>query len=121
MRDLPEWLEDFTENLEDEGVLGSWDTSACTSRESDSESPSTVVSRKHSIFIHFPKDRYYEAKRTKITMVLCGERSGDAVPRAETFGDLITGDHKVLSEGCGSRNKLRCAVVVQDLATQLIQ
>ena len=37
------------------------------------------------------------------------------------FGDLITADHKVLSEGCESRNHHRYAVVVQDLATQWIQ
>ena len=41
--------------------------------------------------------------------------------RAENFGDLITAGHKVLSEGCESRNNHRCAVVVQDLATQWIQ
>ena len=44
-----------------------------------------------------------------------------AEPRAENFGDLITADHKVLSEGCESRNNHRYAIVVQDLATQWIQ
>ena len=44
-----------------------------------------------------------------------------AVPRAEQFGDLITSDHKVLSDNCESRNNHRYAVVVQDLATQWIQ
>ena len=34
------------------------------------------------------------------------------------FGDLITADHKIPSGGCESRNNHRCAVVVQDLATQ---
>ena len=34
------------------------------------------------------------------------------------FDDLITADHKVLSDNCESRNNHRCAVVVQDLATQ---
>ena len=43
------------------------------------------------------------------------------IPRAEKFGDLITADHKVLNEGSESRNNHRYAVVVQDLATQLIQ
>ena len=43
------------------------------------------------------------------------------MPRAERFGDLITGDHKVLSEGSESRNNHRYAVVIQDLATQWIQ
>ena len=37
------------------------------------------------------------------------------------FGDLINADHKVLSEGCESRNNHRHAVVVQDLATQWTQ
>ena len=37
------------------------------------------------------------------------------------FGDLITADHKVLSEGCESRNNHRSAVVAQNLATQWIQ
>ena len=37
------------------------------------------------------------------------------------YGDLITSDHKVLSDNCESRNNHRHAVVVQDLATQWIQ
>ena len=41
--------------------------------------------------------------------------------RADFFGDLITLDHKVLSESCESRNNHRYAIVVQDLATQWIQ
>ena len=40
---------------------------------------------------------------------------------AEKFGDLITTDHKVLSEGCESRNNHRYAVVVLDVASQWIQ
>ena len=44
-----------------------------------------------------------------------------AVLRAANFGDLITADHKVLSDNCESRNNHRYAVVVQDLATQWIQ
>ena len=43
------------------------------------------------------------------------------MPRAEQIGDLITADHKMLSEGSESRNNHRFAVVVQDLATQWIQ
>ena len=35
----------------------------------------------------------------------CRRRIGRVVPRAEIIGDLITADHKVLSEGCESRNK----------------
>ena len=31
-------------------------------------------------------------------------RKGEAVSRADNFGDLITADHKVLSDNCESRN-----------------
>ena len=51
----------------------------------------------------------------------CGRRTGTVVPRAENFGDLLTAIHKVHSESCDSRNNHRCAVVVQDLATQWTQ
>ena len=52
--------------------------------------------------------------------LLAEKRTGVAVPRADNFGDLITADHKVRSEGCESRNNHRYAVVVQDLTTQWI-
>ena len=77
----------------------------------------------HSVYTHFPKDRNCEiCERTKITRAPCRRRRiGGDVPRAEIFDDLIAADHKVLSEGCESRNNHRYAVVVQDLATQWIQ
>ena len=76
---------------------------------------------KHSVFTHFPEDRNCEiCHRTKITKAPCRRRNGGAVPRAENFGDLITADHKVLSDNCESRNNHRYAVAVQDLATQWI-
>ena len=56
-----------------------------------------------------------------IVAVPCRRRTGGAVLRAENFGDLMTADHKDLSESCESRNNHRYAVVVQDLATQWIQ
>ena len=77
---------------------------------------------KHSVYTHFPKDRNCEiCKRTKIARAPCRRRNGEAVPRATNFGDLITADHKVLSDNCESRNNHRYAVVVQDLTTQWIQ
>ena len=124
LRDLLEWLEDFAENLVDEAVSASRDTPASTSRESDSEPPRKVASksRKHIFYTHFAEDRNCEiCQRTKITRAPCRRRIGGAVPRAENFGDLITADHKVLSEGCESRNHHRYAVMLQDLATQWIQ
>ena len=81
-----------------------------------------VVSGKHSIFTHFPKDRNCDiCLRAKITRASCRRRTGTAVPRAENFVDLITADHKVFREGCESCDNNRCAVVVQDLATQWLQ
>ena len=49
LRGLPEWSEEFTENLEDTEVPASRDTPANTSQDSDSERPTKVVSKKHRI------------------------------------------------------------------------
>ena len=49
------------------------------------------------------------------------KRSGAVVPGAENVGDLITADHKIVSEETESRNNHRYAVVVQDMATQWLQ
>ena len=77
---------------------------------------------KHRVKTHFQKGRNCEiCQRTKITRAPCRRRIGGVVLRAENFGDFITADYKVLSEGCESRNNHRYAVVVQDLATQWIQ
>ena len=77
---------------------------------------------KHNVHTHFPNDRNCEiCKRTKITKAACIRRNGEAVLRAAKFGDLITADHKVLSDNCESRNNHRYAVVGHDLATQWIQ
>ena len=70
----------------------------------------------------FPKTEIARsASGPRITRAPCRRRKGEAVPRADNFGDLITADHKVLSDNCESRNNHRYAVVVQDLATQWIQ
>ena len=79
-------------------------------------------SGKHRVYTHFPKDPNCDiCLKTKNTNASCRRRTGTVVPRAEHFGDLITADHKVLSEESESRNNHRHAVVVQDLATQWIQ
>ena len=55
---LPEWLEDITENLEDPEILAH---THIYQEDSDSERPTKVVAksklRMHSIYTHFPKDR----------------------------------------------------------------
>ena len=122
--EIPEWLLEFRENLVDDEISVHGDSHASSSHEVSLEP--TFKRRedlgKHSVCTHFPKDRNSEiCKRTKITRAPCRRRNGEAVPRAEKFGDLITADHKVLSDNCESRNNHRYAVLVQDLATQWIQ
>ena len=39
----------------------------------------------------------------------CRRRIGGAAPRAENFGDLVTANHKVLSENYETRNNRRGA------------
>ena len=117
--EIPEWLQEFRENLVDDEIPLQGGSHASSSHEASLE-PIEMRSEelgKHNVHTHFPKDRNCEiCKRTP-----CRRRKGEAVPRADNFGDLITADHKVLSDNCESRNNHRYAVVVQDLATQWIQ
>ena len=122
--EISEWLQEFRENLVDDEIPLQGGSHASSSHEVPLE-PTTKRREdlgKHNVHTHFPKDRNCEiCKRTKITRAPCRRRNGEAVPRAVNFGDLITADHKVLSDNCESRNNHRYAVVVQDLATQWIQ
>ena len=127
--ELPDWLQEFKENLVDESTSteprgnpeqGSQDTSK-SSHELPMEPRATVEpdSGKHSVYTHFPKDPNCDiCLKTKITRASCRRRTGAVVPRAEHFGDLITADHKDLSEESESRSNHRYAVMVQYLATQ---
>ena len=122
--EIPEWLQEFREHLVDDKVPEHRDSPASSSHESSLEPMPTRRADlgTHSVCTRFPKDRNCEiCQRTKITRAPCRRRNGGAVPRAENFGDMITGDHKVLSENCESRNHHRHAIVVQGLATQWIQ
>ena len=122
--EILEWLQEFRENLVDDRVPECRDSHASSShaRSLDPTRTRSVDLGKHSVYTHFPKDRNCEiCQRTKITRAPCRRRIGGAVLRAENFGDLITADHKVLSEDCESRNNHRYVIVVQDLAPQWIQ
>ena len=97
----------FTENLEDTGVPAL----AHISHDSDSERPTKVAFRKHSIQTHFPKDGNCKiCSRTKTHW-----RSSTS---SRKVGGLITAGRKVLNKEGESRNNHRYAVVVQDLVTQ---
>ena len=122
--EIPEWLKEFREILVDDEIPLQGGSHASSSNEVSFE-PTTKRREdlgKHSVNTHFPKDRNCEiCKRTKIRRAPCRRRNGEAVPRATNFGDLITADHKVLSDNCESRINHRYTIAVQDLATQWIQ
>ena len=91
--DIPEWLQEFRENLVDDEVPERGDSHANSSHKVSLEP--TFKRRedlgKHSVYAHFPKDRNCEiCQRTKITRAPCRRRNGGAVPRAEIFGQQIT-------------------------------
>ena len=107
LRDLP--VQEFRENLVDESVLA--ESRENPSREHrDTTSSSLEVpmelrakvesgSGKHSVCTHIPKDPHCDiCLKTKITRASCRRRAGTVVPRARNIGDLITADHKFLSE-----------------------
>ena len=122
--EIPEWLQEFRENLVDVEIPLQGGSHASSSHEVSLE---LIAKRRedlgnHSVYAHFPQDHDCEiCKRTKITRAPCRRRNGEAVLRADNFGDLITADHKVLSDNCESRNNHRHAVVVQNPETQWIQ
>ena len=99
------------------------DSQASSSHETSLETMRRVVSGNHSIYTHFPTDEKFEIfQRTRITRAPCRRRIDGVVPRAEFFGDLITADDKILSDGTESRHCHRYSIVVQDLlATQWFQ
>ena len=68
----PEWLEEFTDNLEDTEVSAS----THISQDSNSKHFAKVTFRKHSIGTHIPKDRNFEiCKRIKMTRTPCRRRT----------------------------------------------
>ena len=114
--DIPEWLQEFRENLVDDEVPERRDSHANSSHEPSLERTpaSSVDLGKHNFYTHFPKDRNCEiCQRTKIRRAPCKRSIDGATPRAQKFGDLIAADHKLLNESCESRNNHRYAIVVQ--------
>ena len=81
---LPEWLEDFTENLE----IVEMPAAANISHYSDPERTVKVAPRKHSII---------PISQKTIIAMSASEYFGQ-----RKFGDLITADHNVFNEGCVS-------------------
>ena len=87
--EIPEWLQEFKENLVDDEIPEHGNSHASSSHEVSLE---PILQRredlcKHSVYTHLPKDRNCEiCKRTKITRAPSKRRNGVAVLRAENFG-----------------------------------
>ena len=74
--EIPEWLQEFRENLVDERVLEHSDSHISSSHEISSEATSKRSEDlgKHSVHTHFPKDRNCEiCQRTKSPTFLVQE------------------------------------------------
>ena len=68
--EIPEWLQEFRENLVDDEIPEHGDSHASFSHEASLEPMSTRSEDlgKHSVYTHFPEDRNCEiCQRTKIT------------------------------------------------------
>ena len=80
---IPEWPQDFTENLEIAETLAA----AEISHDSVVERPTKVAPRKHSIYVHFPKKieigKY--ACEPRWQGLVAEDATGEAVPRADKF------------------------------------
>ena len=117
--DLPEWSQEFTENLVDERVPAHRDAPASSSRE-----PPVEISEKSGIgqaqYFSLPEGPKLRHLHEDNKGPFAENALATDIPRAEIFGDLITADHKVLSEGCESRNNHRYAVVVQDFGNPVV-
>ena len=120
LRDLPEWLEEFTDNLEDTEVHALRAHFSGLRFGTSCESGIKITEAQYLYSLH---------KRPKLRSLLAIQMDKGSLQKTlwrsstsiRKFGDLITADHKVFNEGCESRNNHRHAVVVQDLATQWIQ
>ena len=116
LHDLLDWLQEFKENSVDEststeprGNLAPEDQDISSSSHELRLEPRAKVEPGSG---HFPKDPNCDiCLKTKITRASCRRRAGTVVPRADSFGDLLTADHQILSEESESRNNNRYAVV----------
>ena len=91
LRDLPEWLEEFTDNLEDAAVPAP----AHISQDSDSERPTKVSPTGSTVF--FLTSRKIETAKSACEPKWFGHLAEDALANLffeqQKFGDLMTADH----------------------------
>ena len=101
--EIPEWLQEFRENLVDDEIPLQRGSHASSSHEASLE-PTTKRREDLVSTMFILISLKTEIARSVNGPKLQGPRAEDAiVPRADKFGDLITADHKVLSDNCESR------------------
>ena len=86
--EIPEWLQEFRENLVDDEIPLQGGSHASSSHEVSVELTTKRREElgKHSVYTHFPEDRNCEiCQRTKITRAPCRRRIDGVVPHAEFF------------------------------------
>ena len=89
LQDVPQWLQDFKENLVDKNVQPH-EYSSNSSHELPMEPRAKVVpAGKHSIFSHFPKDQNCDiclkTKKGILQKAFWYSRSGTVVPKAKNL------------------------------------
>ena len=79
-----------------------------------------MIQRRSTIgSLAFPKSHIVRfASAQKLQEATCRRNSQSHILRATNFGDIVTADHRVISEEGESRNNQRYAIVVQDWATR---
>ena len=119
LRDIPAWLEDFSENIAEKSFRHPW-THPQVLLKNQKQQRRKKWNLENTVFI-------ITSRRTEIAKYareprsqgrLAGNALGKATLRAESFGDFMTANHKVLNEGRASHHNHRYAVVVLDLATR---
>ena len=106
LHDLPEWLEEFTDNM-----MHTRSTSSGSNIRDPTEPPSPHPlpakgsKGKHNLFTHCPGDPNCEIrKHTKVTRAACRRNSQSHISFATKFGDIKTADHNVVKEEGELRN-----------------
>ena len=120
--DIPEWLQEFRENLVDERVPGHRDSHASSSHDPSLEPMRSVDLGKHSVYTHFPEVRNCEiCQRTKITRAPCRRTYWQSRTSCRKFWWFNYSRSQSSQWQLRISKNHRYALVVQDLATQWIQ
>ena len=97
LRDLPQWCEEFSDNLPDEEASASNAAPARISRDPLHQEPSIKTGIREARPFHlltFRNPKFRSTQENQDHKGSCRKRTGNQVLKAEKFGDLIRRDHK---------------------------